>query len=273
MTQARNLRYSGIDGPTESVTLKDGKWQGAAPLPGSASRSRVELMETIIATGDLTGDPRDEVAVLLESTAGGSGSFLYLAVLVDEGRGLRNLATRLVGDRIQVRAMKVEAGRVLLDVVRAGPNDPRCCPNEVTRLVFRVVGRAISEPEQVGVASTLTPEVLRGQDWALREWRPGEAVESTLGITLSFRDGRFAGYSGCNTYGATVQAREGPGEITLGPVISTRKACEGPVQAAEQRYLRALEQANGFSFRAGRLVLESARRGEGETLIFAPKND
>ena len=69
------------------------------------------------------------LGVLLVGSSGGSGSFVYLAVVgLLDGEPV-NLATTLVGDRERVEAISVEDARVRLDLLVHGPDDPACCPS------------------------------------------------------------------------------------------------------------------------------------------------
>lgn len=68
-------------------------------------------------------------------------------------------------------------------------------------------------------------------------------------------DGRVTGDGGCNRFGG---AFEQLGEtIRLGPLMSSRRACEGPVMDLERRLLASLEAARSVAVEAdGRLRIE-----------------
>lgn len=114
---AADASYSGID--ASEVALSGGRWQGE-PFEAGGVRPSVELVPDFHLTGDLDGDGAEEAIVLLSAQSGGSGSELYLAALTRRSDGVVNLGTARVGDRVQVRAARVEGGRVELDVVQAG---------------------------------------------------------------------------------------------------------------------------------------------------------
>lgn len=71
---AANSEYV-IDG--NSVVLKEGKTEKQA-APGSATIATIRILDATT-TGDLNGDGRDDVVVLLVQNAGGSGSFLRIS--------------------------------------------------------------------------------------------------------------------------------------------------------------------------------------------------
>ena len=256
-----------IDGETERLRMRDGRWQGQPAAPGSATVPRAQVHAEPIARGDLDGDGAEEAVVLLEHNPGGSGSFLHVAVITRrEGRPVM-LASRLVGDRVQVRSLALRGREIVLEVVRAGPNDAACCPGELATLAWTLQRRRLVASPATALAGRLSPAVLEGSRWALTHWAPGEAVSLPRPIELQFEGGRITGHAGCNRFFASV-APEGdtPGALRVSPPGSTRMACEGEVMQAETRFLTALGAVGSFGFRMGRLVLTS---GQGpSTLMF-----
>ena len=125
--QLAGATYGGIY--DEPIRLSQGKYEGDPFVPGGASRPTVRLLEQTISTGELNGEAGDEAAVLLVESSGGSGSFVYLAVV-----GLRDgepvhLGTALIGDRSRVEGMSIENSHIRLELLEQGPEDPACCPS------------------------------------------------------------------------------------------------------------------------------------------------
>ncbi len=96
-----------------------------------------------------------------------------------------------------------------------------------------------------------------GGAWVLVSFGPaaglGEAeagIDATLAaraddrpVTLDLSEsGRVAGHSGCNNYFSEFGVDSGH-TIRIGPIGSTRKACEDEAMALEQAFLRSLEAA------------------------------
>lgn len=95
---------------------------------------------------------------------------------------------------------------------------------------------------------------LGGTRWILADM-DGSADFARLVLTLEFgRDGMVTGFAGCNTF-------DGPyaltgDEISLGPLATTKIACEPPASAVEAAYLPALDAAGTWSVDdAGQLLL------------------
>ena len=126
--RAANARITDI--LDEIVILFAGRYEGEPVSPDSASRSVVVLVEHPYASGDLDGDGIDELAVVVVASFGGSGSFRHLVVLDMQSEPPRSLATRLLGDRVEIAEIKIRDGIVHLDTVEHAPGDPMCCPTE-----------------------------------------------------------------------------------------------------------------------------------------------
>ena len=67
-------------------------------------------------------------------------------------------------------------------------------------------------------------------------------------ITALFEDGELTGSAGCNTYKGTytITAGAGENEIEIGPLATTRMACQEKIMDQEARYLSALEAAETY---------------------------
>jgi len=251
------------------IALADGRWEGEPYVPDAASAPRAGLVEDFVLQGDLDGDGSEESAVLLWTSTGGSGTFDYLAVLDRAADGsVANRATAGLGDRVRVRDARIADARIVLDLVQAGPGDAACCPGEKVRRTFGLEGASLvergAEPQ-----GRLSLADLSGE-WRLTHFARDEAVGEGLVITLTFDGERISGSSGCNRYSGAVAAGDAPGALSVGPAIAaTRMACPEPLMAAEQRFLQALANVNGFSFLAGKLVLTWTDGDAGGNLKFS----
>jgi hypothetical protein len=119
-----------IDG--QPYALVDGKYE-------NIEQRTTVVLSPPAATGDLNGDGQDDAAALLYQNTGGSGTFGWLAAMVDVGGTLTNTDTIFLGDRVGVNAMTIENGEVSLDVITHGPNDPMCCPTLNAQWSYKLV--------------------------------------------------------------------------------------------------------------------------------------
>ena len=77
--------------------------------------------------------------------------------------------------------------------------------------------------------------------------------QRNVGMTIE-ANGSITGQAPCNSYSAE-QTAEPPG-FTLGPIASTKMGCGGRAGQLENRYLAALQQANGITFEGGVLTVK-----------------
>jgi heat shock protein HslJ len=243
--------YEGILG--EPVTLSRGIWEGDPLVEGSASRPSVGLVQHFLLEGDFDGDGTPEAAVLLWESSGGSGTRSYLAVMKRVGGEVRNLGTALVGDRTQVMSGSIADGRVILQLVEAGPGEAACCPSQLATAAW-VLAEGGLERVATEVTGTLSLAALEGPEWRLVELGRARPVPDDVEITIVFEGDRVAGDGGCNDYFGSVSSKA-PGELHFTATGTTMRACPEPAMGLEQQYLAALATASSYRFHGGRLVL------------------
>ncbi|HQY90238.1 META domain-containing protein [Caldilinea sp.] len=122
-----NMTYQSALAPDRAVTLVDGRYEGADDL-------LVVLADEPMAYGQLDG--QDAAAVLIAENGGGSGAFVNLAIVLDQDGTPVNVASTLLGDRVDVYALAISDDMITVEMVRQGPNDPMCCPTEVVRITY-----------------------------------------------------------------------------------------------------------------------------------------
>jgi heat shock protein HslJ len=179
------------------------------------------------------------------------------------------VATAPLGDRVQIRSARIEGGKLLVGVVRAGRGDAMCCPGELADLGWTLAGGTLSPVAAAGHTTRLSLQTLAGTEWVLRAWDVDEPAAAGAEVTLTYGGGVFAGRSGCNRYTAPATAGDVPGAVTVGPLAVTRMACPGPQSAVEARFLKQLRGAKTFGFRLGRLAVSYGGEGGGRgTMLF-----
>lgn len=264
--------YGGIEGIKGALRLNDGRWTGAPVAPGSAIVPTLELVNDYVARGDLDGDGQDEAVVVLAHSPGGSGVFQYVAVVAQrKGRPI-NVATVPVGDRVQVRSVRVVDRRLLVDVVQAGPQDAACCPGQTAQRAWTLVGVKLRPAQPTQAPGTLSMADIGSDEWALTHWKRDERFSGESPPTVMVADGRLAGFAGCNRFNAAVSAGGSPGELQVSPPATTRRACSEAEMAVETRFTQLLARVNRFAFTPGGLVLSYRTEdgGYGALLLRQP---
>lgn len=116
----KNAEYQGIY--AESVELMDGKYEGEPFVEGGASRPTVTFIDPFNTLGGLNGDDVEDAAVTLAESSGGSGTFVYLAAVVNQNGSPINAATQLLGDRVQLKSLAIESGEIVVSVNKRPPS-------------------------------------------------------------------------------------------------------------------------------------------------------
>lgn len=126
VTRIRNAEYQlAVTDALRVVQLSNGQYEQGSP----DGTDYVSVTVTdFVASGDLNGDGRDEVAVLVAENYGGSGVFMFLAVYASLGGDLRFQTSIIVDDRPLINALSIEEGEIFLDATIHGAEDPFCCP-------------------------------------------------------------------------------------------------------------------------------------------------
>lgn len=266
LAELADATFSGV--ADEPVTLTAGRWEGEPFVADGAARPAAGLVRDFLLTGDLDGDGDDESAVLLWTSSGGSGTFDYLAVADRVAGTLVNPGTAPLGDRVKVRAGRVEDGKIVLDVVQAGPEDAACCPGEMATRVFELGEAGLTESASE-VTGRMSLAVLTGAEWSLSHLAWEESVSPETRITLVVADGQITGNAGCNDYFASLQEGEVAGEVSIGQIGSTRKMCQETIMAIESRFLAQLSGVSQYGFLAGKLALSWQGNEGGGVMLFA----
>ena len=266
ITRLENATYTGIE--DDPVTLLSGQWEGIPYVEGSASRPRVGLLEDIYFTGDLDADGQEEAVAVLWQSAGGTGSNIYIAVMKSDNGGFNNISTTLVGDRVKLRGGRIDSGKIILDVLQTGENDPMCCPTQLATRSWALKDRQLEE-DKMELTGLLSLSVLEGSEWILTRMNREQPVPDDAEVTLSFDSGRISGRSACNRYSADIKEGDSAGEILIGPTMGTRMACPDHLMEIESMYLEALSQVTSFSFHSGKLMLNGQKEdGTPFSLLF-----
>jgi heat shock protein HslJ len=269
LKEIKNASYSGIEGLKGSVKLVDGKWKGRPYKKGSASRPVVSLIGDFRITGDLDGDGTDDAVVLLNYAPGGTGQLLHLALMARKKGKIQNLATALIGDRVQIRDVRIEQKRIFVDVIQAGPKDAMCCPGEVTTREWTLEpGGKLNRYTVTAKPARLTLETIGNTEWILRSWDSKQPAPTRPAVTLVFKDGRFTGSSGCNNYFAPVKEGKIPGDVEVGAAGTTRKSCPANEMSVERRFLEQLVRVRKFGFLVTQLALSWEKDGVWKTMLF-----
>lgn len=106
----------------DTIALTNGRAERAA-APGSATKVTTTLAD-LRASGDLDGDGRPDTVVVLVYQPGGSGTFFYVAALLNATSGVTTTPAVLLGDRIKVTAVKLDGRTIVVEILDRSAGQP-----------------------------------------------------------------------------------------------------------------------------------------------------
>jgi hypothetical protein len=132
-----NLEYPIDCVSSRKALLKDGTYEEPA-APGSAAVAKVALGNEK-ALGDINDDGWEDAAVTLTADTGGSGTFTYLALVINDHGTASALPAVLLGDRIRVKSLAIRSGGVDVVLLMRKADEPMSTePSVETSLTFNL---------------------------------------------------------------------------------------------------------------------------------------
>ncbi len=202
LEQTLNAAYQlpGSDGNLQTFQLTDGAFQNGSD--GSAPNfASIFINPGAVALGDLNDDGVGDAVAPIGIGYGGSGTFVYLAALINQGgMPVHNPATTYgLGDRTNVTALEIADGKIYVTAILHGPNDPLCCPSVPTSMIFeynemgyRVLHWTTTAPSGLVREINITdpaPEAQIGASLTLRGKTSVGPFENTLVYRIYAADG------------------------------------------------------------------------------------
>ena len=133
----KNAEYKSEFTASKKAKLSNGAYQEEI-APGTASKLTITLLDQY-AIGDLNFDGAPDAVVILTANSGGSGVFVYLAIVVNDKGLPKHMASLALGDRVQIQSVAIAAGEIVLELIKHGPNDPLCCPTQRVSRKFNLL--------------------------------------------------------------------------------------------------------------------------------------
>jgi heat shock protein HslJ len=244
--QLQNTTYTSEWTESGLAPLVDGEYH--EPIaPDSATEIVVTLTDFLVA-GEI-GTSGQAAAVVLVTQPGGSGSFYDLAIVAKINSEPVNIATTFVGDRVQINAISIDNGEIVLDMTIHGPEDPMCCPTQ------RVIQKyALQDSELVPTSTefiTITNIIWKWEEF--QEMNDNSIIVDDPELyTLEFLpDGQVNVKADCNNAGGTY-AVDGS-QLTIEITTTTMAMC--PPDSLSEEYLRLLNDVVSYILEDGNLFL------------------
>ena len=110
---------------------------GLAEIPaaaGSAGTNTVRIVGEPV-MGDINSDGKDDAALLIRNDPGGSGTFYYAVVAVNDGGSWWATNTVLLGDRVKPEKVEYRDGRFVYRFLERRPEEPMATTPKVEKVV------------------------------------------------------------------------------------------------------------------------------------------
>ena len=114
----QNCTYS-IDG--KNVTLQDG--YAEEEIENSSSKIITQYFGNAVSS-DFNGDGRIDTAFLITQNNGGSGTFFYLALALDNKNSCKGTNAIFIGDRISPQTTEVQDGKIIVNYADRRMDEP-----------------------------------------------------------------------------------------------------------------------------------------------------
>jgi hypothetical protein len=127
------------------IQFTEGKFRGPVVL-GSTDELRFVIQERI-ARGDLDGDGVEDAAlVMIKDPTGDTPSYTLWAV-INRGGTPDPRGFVLLGEKIQVGGMTIDALKIYVDVVRPGPQDIQGIPTQRIKESYKLIGTRLERAD------------------------------------------------------------------------------------------------------------------------------
>jgi hypothetical protein len=135
--QLRNASYP-LEAATQLVTLTDGSFRSSDITP-----TETQLRDPR-GFGYLDAGDSIDAAVVLASQLGGSGTFLELVAVLNEGGEPQAVDSILLGDRVPVSSVEIVDRQIVVRLRLHGPADPLCCPTVEATRTYALSGNVLT---------------------------------------------------------------------------------------------------------------------------------
>jgi len=210
---------------------------------------------------DLNGDGKDDAALILIHSTGGSGTFYYVVAAIWREDGYQGTSAVFLGDRIEVRNIAINNNRITVALLDRKNRDSFSTPPSVasTQLVIydananQLVQVARDFEGEADPARMTLP--MKSWFWVKTSYNDG-SVHTPANpevFSLTFQsDGKLLVTTDCNNMRGNYRVIDNL--VNIEQIMSTRMYCE---DAQEQLFAKMLQNVSSYFFTSrGQLVLE-----------------
>jgi len=243
----------------EVFTLVNGKAEKDY-APGSATKNKLSVFGEPV-YGDLNNDGQIDAAVLLQNDPGGSGTFYYAVLAINNNGVYKSTNALLLGDRISPQTVEIHDGRAVYNYAERKIGEDFSVPPSIGKSLWinldyktLEIGEWVKDFE--GEADTSKMNLgMKTWDWI--QTTVGEDVlvvpQKPNVFNIKFNtDKTFSAKTDCNGVGGSYITNGS--KLVFSQMMSTLMYCEN---SQEQDYSKMLSEVSGYSFTSrGELILD-----------------
>lgn len=231
--------------------------------PGSASKEVFRIFGEPV-MGDLDADGDADAVFFLTQETGGSGTFFYAVVGVNENGTYKGTNAMFLGDRIAPQNINIMNGKAVVNFAERKAGESFATQPSVGKSIWvhldtqkLEIGEAVQNFEGEADVSRMS---LPMKVWSWVRSEEGGVLTTPKKadvFTLTFKDGNISIKTDCNGMGGTYveQGRT----LTFGSLMSTQMYCEG---SQESYFSGMISNVKSYSFTGkGELVLRFGEQG------------
>jgi hypothetical protein len=98
-----------------------------------------------VALGYLSNNQTKDAAVIYGYNTGGSGFFVMLSAVINDQGKPKFIAFADLEDRVKINSLSIQSGKIVVDMVIHGPNDPAPFPTVKKIATYGLVGNKLVE--------------------------------------------------------------------------------------------------------------------------------
>lgn len=255
-SQVLNFKYN-IDG--QGFQMKDGVVE-IPIMEGSSTKNKLSIFnDTLEFDADKDGDI--DYAVLLAHEPGGSGTFFYATLLINDSGTLKQTNALYLGDRIAPQNINVVDGRAVFNFASRLADESMATPPSIGKSLYvqlasdGTIGEFVPnfEGEANPSAMKLTD---REWKWVKTVYEDGNEIlpkNDRFGLVFG-KDGRVSVKTDCNSMGGGYSVTST--SLKFEAMMSTLMYCEG---SQEGDFASAISSVSKYHFTSkGELILSFA---------------
>lgn len=252
-----NIKNISVKIGDEVFNLINGKAEKEI-IPGSITKNILQMFGSPV-TGDLDGDGDSDAAILLENNPGGSGTFYYAVLALNNNGVYKATNSMFLGDRIAPQTIEIRDGRAVYNYAIRKSGEAFSVPPSIGKSTWvyldvknNKIGEWVKDFEGESDPNIMTLGMKKWV-WEKTQMNDGKVViPKKPGVfTLTFENTGFRATTDCNSINGSYKKNGNNIEFTK--MASTLMYCEG---SQEQDFSKFLGEVGGFMFtNKGELIL------------------